>query len=40
MTAIPVPQQGTNAVTREFVLNIALKMGAPKQILTQPGANF
>lgn len=40
MTAIPVPQQDPDTVAREFVLNIILKIGDPKQILTNQGANF
>jgi hypothetical protein len=40
VTAIPIPQQDAETVAREFVLNIILKMGTPKQILTDQGTNF
>jgi hypothetical protein len=40
ITAIPIPQQDAYTVAREFVLNIILKMGTPKHILTDQGANF
>jgi hypothetical protein len=40
VTAIPIAQQDANTVAREFVLNIILKMGTPKHILTDQGTNF
>jgi hypothetical protein len=40
VTAIPIPQQDADTVAREFVLNIILKMGTPKHLLTDQGANF
>jgi hypothetical protein len=40
VNAIPIPQQDAETRAREFVLNIILKMGTPKQILTDQGANF
>jgi transposase InsO family protein len=40
VTAIPLPRQDADAIAREFVLNIILKFGTPRQILTDQGANF
>jgi hypothetical protein len=40
VSAVPIPQQNAETVAREFVLNIILKMGTPKEILTDQGANF
>jgi hypothetical protein len=40
VTAIPIAQQDANTVAREFVLNIILKMGTPKHMLTEQGTNF
>ena len=40
LVAMPIPQQDTETVAREFVLNIALKFEAPVQILTDQGSNF
>jgi hypothetical protein len=40
VNAIPIPQQDAETIAREFVLNIILKTGTPKQILTDQGANF
>jgi hypothetical protein len=40
VTAIPIPQQDADAVAREFVLHIILKMVTPEHILTDQGANF
>jgi len=40
MTAIPIPQQDAEMVAREFVTNIVLKIGAPRQLLTDRGTNF
>jgi hypothetical protein len=37
---IPIPQQDAETTAREFVINLILKMGTPKQILTDQGANF
>lgn len=38
--AVRIPQQNAETVAREIVLNIILKMGTPKQILTDQGADF
>lgn len=40
VTAIPIPQQDAETVAREFVVNVILKMGIPKQVLTDQGTNF
>jgi transposase InsO family protein len=40
VTAIPIPQKDAETVARKFVLNIILKTGTPKQILTDQGTNF
>jgi hypothetical protein len=40
VTAIPIPQQDAETIAREFVINVILKMGTPKQVLTDQGANF
>jgi hypothetical protein len=40
MTAIPIPQPDEGTIAREFVANIFLKMGTPRQILSDGGANF
>jgi hypothetical protein len=40
MTAVPIPQQDAETVAREFVTNVVLKMGAPRQLLTDQGTNF
>jgi transposase InsO family protein len=40
VNAIPIPQQDAETVARELVLNIILKIGTPKQILTDQGTNF
>jgi hypothetical protein len=40
VTAIPIPRQDADTVAKEFVLNIILKIGTPRQILTDQGANF
>jgi hypothetical protein len=40
VTAVPISQQNAETIAREFVLNIILKMGTPKQILIDQGANF
>jgi hypothetical protein len=38
--AIPIAQQDAETIAKEFVVNIILKMGTPKQLLTDQGANF
>jgi hypothetical protein len=40
VTAIPILQQDAETIDREFVINVTLKMGTPKQVLTDQGANF
>ena len=40
LIAIPIPQQDAETVTREFVMNVVLKFGAPVQLLTDQGSNF
>jgi hypothetical protein len=40
VNAIPIPQQDAEAVARELVSNIILKLGTPKQILTDQGTHF
>lgn len=40
VTAIPIPRQDAETIAREFVVNVILKMGTPKQILTDQVANF
>jgi hypothetical protein len=40
MTAIPISQQDAETVTREFVMNVILKMGTLKLVVTDQGANF
>jgi hypothetical protein len=37
---MPIPQQDAKTIAREFVVNVVLRMGTPKQILTDQGANF
>jgi hypothetical protein len=39
VTAIPIPQQDAETVAREIVVNVILKMGTPKQVLTDQGAS-
>jgi hypothetical protein len=40
LIAIPIPQQDAETIARKFVLEIALRFGAPAQILTEQGSNF
>ena len=40
LVAIPIPQQDAETVARKFVLEIALRFGAPTQVLTDQGSNF
>jgi hypothetical protein len=40
MTAIPIPLQDAKTIARVCVANIILKLGTPRQILTDRGANF
>jgi hypothetical protein len=40
VNTIPIPQQDAETIVRESVLNIILRMGTPKQILTDQGANL
>jgi hypothetical protein len=40
LVAVPIPQQDAEAVARALVMNVALKFGAPGQILTDQGSNF
>jgi hypothetical protein len=40
MVAIPIEHQDAETIAREFVLNIVLKFGTPRDILTDQGSNF
>jgi hypothetical protein len=40
MVAILKERQDVETIAKEFVLNIALKFGAPRNILTDQGSNF
>jgi hypothetical protein len=40
MVVIPIEHQDAETIAREFVLNIVLKFGTPRNILTDQGSNF
>jgi hypothetical protein len=40
LVAIPIPQQDAETVAKHFVLEIALRFGAPAQLLSDQGTNF
>jgi hypothetical protein len=40
MVAIPKEHEDAETIAREFVLNIVLKFGTPRNILTDQGSNF
>jgi transposase InsO family protein len=40
LVAVPIPQQDAETIARHFVHEIALRFGAPAQILTDQGSNF